>query len=306
MEKGISQKTDRQVTSVAKELRPEEAAAQAEKKRLQEEKKRLKKEQQIQRKEAKRRAKEIAKQEDALAEEEESGGVTTFLATLVIVALWIAVICVVVKLDIGGFGSSVLAPILKDVPVVNKILPGKTLTETNDPDSYGGYTSLKDAVDQIKNLELELERALNAGSAKDEEIATLKAEVLRLQEFEKKQVEFQRIRTEFYEEVVYAEKGPGEEAYQKYYEAMDPATAEYLYKQVIAGQQESKEVLEYANTYAQMKPKQAAAAFEKMTGNLDLVSKILMAMSAEERAKILDSMDSEVVAKLTKIMDPES
>lgn len=291
---------------MAKELSPEEAAARAEKKRLEDEKKRLKKEQKMQKKEAKRRAKEIAKQEDALAEEEEGGGVTTFFATLVIVALWIAVICVVVKLDIGGFGSSVLAPVLKDVPVVNRILPGKTLTETNDPDSYGGYHNLKDAVDQIKNLELELERAQNAGSSKDEEIAALKAEVLRLQEFEKMQVEFQRIRTEFYEEVVYAEKGPGAEEYQKYYESMDDATAQYLYKQVVAEQQENEEIQEFANTYAQMKPKQAAAAFEEMTNNLDLVSKILMTMNAEARAKILDNMDSEVVAKLTKIMDPES
>ena len=28
---------------------------------------------------------------------------------------------------------------------------------------------------------------------------------------------------EFYEEVVYAEKGPGAEAYQKYYETIDPS-----------------------------------------------------------------------------------
>ena len=37
-----------------------------------------------------------------------------------------------------------------------------------------------------------------------------------LTEFENSQVEFQRVKTEFYEEVVYAENGPGAEAYQKY------------------------------------------------------------------------------------------
>ncbi len=293
---------------MAREKSPEEIAAEAEKKKLQSEKKQLKDEQKQQRKEAKRRAREIAKQEDALAEDEESNGFVTFLATIVIVALWVAVICVVIKLDIGGFGSSVMKPLLKDVPVVNKILPGNSLTDTNDPESYGGYSNLQEAVDQIKNLELEIERLQNAGSSKDEEIENLKAEVLRLQEFEKKQVDFQRIRTQFYEEVVYAEKGPGVEAYQKYYESMDPATAEYLYKQVVAQVEEDKEAEEYAAAYssASMKPKAAAAIIEKMTDNLQLAARILNAMSAEDRGAIMEVMDPEVAAKLTKIMDPES
>jgi flagellar motility protein MotE (MotC chaperone) len=291
---------------MAKELTPEEAESAAEKKRLQDEKKQLKKEQKQQKKEAKKRAKEIAKQEDALDDDGESNGFVTFIATVFIVLLWIVVICAVIKLDIGGFGSGVMTPILKNVPVVNKILPGTSMTITNDPDSYGGYSSLQEAVDQIKSLELQLEQVQTSNSAKDEQITALNAEVSRLQEFEKKQVEFQRIRTEFYEEVVYSDKGPGAEEYRKYYEEMDPTTAEYLYKQVVTQLQESEEIQNYAETYAEMKPKQAAAAFEKMTDNLTLVAKILNAMNTEDRAKIMDAMDSDVVAKLTKIMDPDS
>ncbi len=55
-----------------------------------------------------------------------------------------------------------------------------------------------------------------------------------------------------------------------------------------------------------MKPKQAAGVFEEMTDNLDLVAKILNAMSVEDRAKILGAMDASVAAKLTKMMDPDS
>ncbi|MCR5755335.1 MAG: hypothetical protein K6G30_11075 [Acetatifactor sp.] len=291
---------------MAKEKSPEELAAEAEKKRLNDEKKALKKEQQAQKKEAKRRAKEIAQQEDALAEDDEGGGLLTFGATILIVALWLAIIGVVIKLDIGGFGSSVLTPLLKDVPVVNRILPGNSLTETTDSESYGGYTNLREAVEQIKNLERQLEYAQTASNAKDEELDSLKAEVIRLKEFEQKQVEFQRIRTEFYEEVIYAENGPGAEEYQKYYEAMDPTSAEYLYKQVVIQLQESKEIQDYANTYSEMKPKQAAGIFESMKDNLDLVARILKTMNAEDRGKIMGVMDAEVAAKLTKIMDPES
>ena len=199
-----------------------------------------------------------------------------------------------------------VTPILKDVPVLNRILPGNSVTETTNSGAYGGYTSLQDAVDQIKSLELQLEQIQNASSAKDEELDQLKAEVLRLKEFENQQVEFQRIQKEFYDEVVYSDKGPGAEEYKKYYESMDPATAEYIYKQVVTQLQESQEVQDYAAAYSAMKPKQAAAIFEQMTNNLDLAARILKVMSADDRGAILGAMNSEVAAKITKIMDPES
>ena len=291
---------------MAKNLTPEEQATEAEKKKLAEEKKKLKQDQANQRKEAKKRAKEIAKKESELDDEAEHNGFVTFLATLFIVLLWLAVVCLIIKMDIGGFGSTVLKPILEDVPVVNKILPGVAMTETNDPESYGGYTNLKDAVDQIKNLELEVDRLQTISSTKDEQIELLSAEILRLREFEEKQIEFQRIRSEFYEDVVYAEKGPGAQEYKKFYESMDPTTAEFIYRQVVVSLEESQEIQNYASTYSQMKPKQAAAIFEKMENDLTLVARILNAMNPESRGAIMGVMKADIAAKLTKIMDPES
>lgn len=280
-------------------------ASAAEKKRLADEKKKLKEEQKKQKKEAKKRAKEIEAQEAELSADDESGGFFTVIASIGIILVWVAILCVVIKLDVGGFGSKVLTPLLKDVPVVNLILP-------NSPDSgnistdNGGYTNLNDATEQIKNLELQLQQAQTDNLKLQEDVANLKAENARLQEFEDKQVEFQRIKNEFYEEVVYAENGPGAEAYQKYYESMDPTTAEYLYKQVIAQLQEDKSVQDYASAYSSMKPKKAAAIFEQMTDNLNLAARILKTMSAENRGNILGEMDPAIAAKLTKIMDPES
>lgn len=284
----------------------EEMMAEAEKKQIQNEKKQLKKQQKEQKKEAKRRAKEIARREDALDDDGESNGVLTFFATVFIVVLWLAVICIIIKLDIGGFGSSVVTPLLKDVPVVNRILPGNSLTETTDTESYGGYTSLKDAVEQIRYLELELEKAQNLATSNDEDLNNLKAEVIRLKEFEEKQIEFQRIRTEFYEEVVYSDKGPGVEAFQEYYETMDPTTAEYIYKQVVTQLEESKEIVDLSETYSEMEPEQAAGIFEAMTDNLDLAARLLLLMDAKDRGAIMGVMDPDVAARLTKIMDPES
>ena len=279
--------------------------AKSEKQRLAEEKKRLKAE----KKEQKRRAKEIAMQEEELGEDEIGGGVPVFLVTALIVVVWIAILCLLIKLDVGGFGSGVLTPVLKDVPVISKILPTanneEMVVEEAQDDSYGGYTNLKEAVDYITELELELQRAQSSGAESSEELESLRAEVARLKTFEDNQVEFQRIKTEFYEEVIYAENGPGEEAYKKYYESIDPATAEYLYKQVVQQVEESNEVKEYAQAYSEMKPKAAAGIIEEMTDNLALAARILSVMSAEDRGKILEAMDAKVAARLTKIMDPE-
>ncbi len=277
----------------------------ADKRRLQGEKKKLKTDQKRQKKEARKRAKELAAQEAALFENEESGGFFTFLATLAIIVVWLGIIGVVIKLDVGGFGTNVLTPLLKDVPVINKVLPEPKNTEEEVVDN-GGYTSISDAVAQIKSLELQLQQAQTESLSKDEEVTNLKAELVRLKEFEDKQVEFQRIKTEFFENVVYAENGPGAEAYKEYYEAMDPTTAEYLYKQVIAQLQEDKEIQDYAAAYAAMKPKQAAQIFEAMTDNLNLAARILSTMDAESRGNILGAMAPDVAAKLTKIMEPES
>ncbi|MBO5166951.1 MAG: hypothetical protein IJ405_01895 [Lachnospiraceae bacterium] len=279
-----------------------------EKKKLQDEKKKLKSEQKSQKKEAKKRAKEIANQEAALSEDEEGGGFFTFLATIAIILVWLGIVCIIIKLDVGGFGSGVLTPLLKDVPVINMILPEpKEETEdTDQTDNESGYTSIGEAAEHIRELEAQLQQANTNLLEKDEEISELKAEVVRLQEFEESQIEFQRIKTEFFENVVYAENGPGPEAYKEYFEAMDPTTAAYLYKQVVEQLEEDAQIQEYAETYAAMKPAQAAAIFEAMSGDLNLVARILGMMDSETRGEILGAMSPEVAAKLTKIMIPES
>ena len=287
-------------------LSPEEA--KLEKKRLKDEKRQLKMQQKDQRKTAKQKAKEIATREAELMEDEDTNSGSVFAVTFVIVLIWVAILCLIVKLDFGGFGSNVLAPILQDVPVVNLILPGNTDVAVDDAgsDAYGGYTNLREAVDYIKELELELERAQSAETNSSDEVTQLRAEVERLKTFEDAQVEFQRIKTEFYEEVVYAQNGPGIEAYRQYFEEIDPATAEYLYKQVVQQIEQSDEITRYAQAYAEMKPAAAAAIFEEMTDNMDLIARILGAMEADERGAILAAMDSQVAARITKIMDPES
>lgn len=287
----------------------ETAKLKEEKKRFKEEQKKQKQKQKEQKKEAKKRAKEIAARESEIADEEGDGTAPVVLTTLVIVLVWIGIICALIKLDVGGFGSGVVAPILKNVPVLNMILPGEETgnrDENGEEVDVGGYASLKDAVIEIEDLEEELIDYQEELNAKNERILALEEEIKRLKTFEDMQVEFERIKTEFYNEVVYSEKGPGVEEYRKYYESMDPATAEVLYKQAVIQSQEDEQIESYAQAYSEMKPKQAAAIFEEMTDNLTLAARILGAMEADERGAILGAMDPVVAAKITKIMEPDS
>ena len=89
----------------------------ADKKRLKDEKNKLKQEQKKQRKEARARAKEIALEEAQLDDDSEGNPASVILITIVIVAIWLLILGLLIKLDVGGFGSNVMTPILRNVPV---------------------------------------------------------------------------------------------------------------------------------------------------------------------------------------------
>lgn len=289
---------------MAKDVDPEVAKLKEEKKRFKEEQKKEKKEQKARKKEARKRAKEL-EDEEARVMEDDSGGFPVFITTIIIILVWVGIICALIKLDVGGFGSGVLKPILKDVPVLNAILPSESTVGVDVTDiDNGGYRSIRDAVAQIKDLERQIAQLQEVNAIKEEQISTQAEEIERLKTFESRQVEFERIKTEFYNEVVYADNGPGADEYIKYYESMDPATAETLYKQVVQEEVRDSKLEDYAKTYAAMKPKEAAEVFENMTDNLQLVAKILGQMAADERGAILNVMDEKVAAQLTKIMEP--
>ena len=237
------------------------------------------------------------------AEEEEGGGLSVALIIILIVIIWLAILALLVKLDIGGFGSGVLYPILKDVPVVKMILPDVV---EDDEESAEDYATLADAVAEINRLKRENEDLKKRQSTDNsEEINAYREEIKRLQTFEDSQVEFQKLKTEFYEEVVFSDNAPTIEEYKKYYEEIDPENAEYLYKQVVQQMATDQEMSDYVKAYSDMKPQQAAKIFEMMPDNLDLVAKILGKMDATTRGKILGKMDQEVAAQITKIMDPD-
>ena len=274
-------------------------------------KKAAKKAEKARRKEEKRNrklAKKEAKKNGTTDEfEEESGGgkAAVVFVTLMIIVIWIAILAVLIHFDVGGFGSTVMQPILKDVPYVNKILPKTEEEETKTKeDSKYPYKTVDEAVAYIKELEKELADAKESNSENDAYVADLEAQAAQWKEYKENEQKFEEEKAKFYKEVVFSDQAPDINEYKKYYESIDPQNAENLYKQVVEQQEKDDDMSDYVKAYSQMKPKQAAAIFDTMTDNLELVAKILSAMKADARGDILGNMKTDTAAKVTKLMEP--
>lgn len=276
----------------------EELEEKVDKKKLKEEKKKAKREA----REAKKKAKADG---DELEDENESTGnkFVLFVVTLLVIVIWLGIIALLIKTDVGGFGSTVLYPYLKDVKYVNKILP--EVSSDADVDTEHQFDSIDDAVNRIKELELQLDEANSSLTTDSETIDSLQSQVDELSTYKEAEAEFEAEKEKFYEEVVFSDQAPDISEYKTYYESIEPENAEVLYKQVVEQLQASQEISDYATTYSSMKPKEAAAIFDTMTDNLSLVADILQAMDAESRANILGKMSADTAAKVTEIMEPD-
>ncbi len=221
-----------------------------------------------------------------------------------IILIWLGIFLVLIKLDVGGFGSKVLSPVLKDVPVINKILPDISDEEVSEDIPY---KSLAEAAAYIKELEQELAKYQETENNKDTQISDLQAEVNRLKQFEEQQKAFEEQKAKFYEEVVFGDNAIDVENYIEYYKTIDKENADLLYQRAIAEYVYSEQIQERAKYYSSMKPAKAAQIFVEMTGDLDIVVALLNSMSAEDSGAIISAigdLDSVLAAKITKLLMP--
>lgn len=245
-------------------------------------------------------AKKDKNTESEVKNDESTGGkIITILIVMVIVIIWLAIFGVLIKLDVGNFGSEILYPVLKDVPVVNMILPEPS-DKAKDEDQ--GYDNLTAANARIKELESKLAANNSADSANSSEVEELRAEVNRLKKFEEAQSAFAKRVKEFDENVVYNENAPDTDEYKKFYEEIEPDNAEQIYKEVCRAYEYSQEIKDQADTYGKMEPASAAAILSEMANDLNLVAKILDSMQPSKSALILQNMAPTTAAQVTTKM----
>ena len=173
-----------------------------------------------------------------------------------------------VKLDIGGVASGVLAPVIADVPVLRSILP----------------TELQKKNASELAAEQKQQEAAEAEEAAEEEAAAEAAE-------EAAAEEAQQAATEEAAAAAEAEQAAEEEAAEAETEAEEAAA------------EEAKALQDYVDTYSAMKPKDAAKVFDSMMPDQeDLVVRILENLTSDQRAAILSRMSVANAAILTEKM----
>ena len=98
-------------------------------------------------KKRKKKDENLNPENEAGVEEQETLGSKIILAfvTILIIVIWLGIIAILIKCDVGGFGSSVLYPIMKDVPYLNKILPSVEYEFGTENTEYQ-FDSLDEAV----------------------------------------------------------------------------------------------------------------------------------------------------------------
>lgn len=114
-------------------------------------------------------------------EKEKTGSkVITGLIVFAIILIWLGVFALLIKLDVGGFGSTVLRPVLKDIPLINKILPTlpdeEIVKEKELP--YKNITEAEAVINKLQSEISTLKKQTKSSSAtmsdKDKEIERLK------------------------------------------------------------------------------------------------------------------------------------
>lgn len=236
---------------------------------------------------------------------EHEGGSHVAGIIILILALttFFSVMALLIKCDVGGFGSSVLRPALKDVPIIKEILPPPSDEEVAIESDYP-YDTLEKALAQIEVLDASIGSKDAEIISLHDRITELEAECARLAEFEKNQTEFEEEKKQFYDEVVYGESAPDTDTYIEWYNTLDPEYAEKVYREIIEANQADQEILDLAKAYESMDAAKAAKILEGMSNDLDTVALIMNNMSTTSQGEILAEMSPEFAAVVTKKLLP--
>jgi flagellar motility protein MotE (MotC chaperone) len=242
--------------------------------------------------------------------QEKKSVIGKLMVLILVLLIIISIFSALIKFDVANIGSKYAYPLLKDIPVVNLILPTKaeeTISSEQSQIIEYAFENVDEAVERLKvtetllkDKEIEIEKLL-------EQVKLLQDENARLKVFEENQVKFDERKKEFDELVVLGEGVPDIKQFRAFYEEIKPENAADIYEQVIIIDKYNEEVLNIASSYQQMKPSNAALILSKMTtssSKMKMVVQILNNIDTEQRGAILSAMDTKVAARITEYMFP--
>jgi len=239
--------------------------------------------------------------EDLDKKERGGGKILTVLIIFLIVLIWLAILALLIKFDVGGLGSQVLRPVLKDIPVINRILPDVSEEQEAYENAYP-YKNLAEAVEYIKELENLVDKYREENSDYADRLAEMQKEIDSLRHYEEEQDAFAKLREEFDREVVFNEKAPLTEEYLKWYAEMYPNNAAKIYEELLEKQLIADSIQQYADYLAKMDAGTAADILAEMPSDIDLICRLLEAMKPSIVTDILSEMEPLFAARIENRM----
>lgn len=238
-----------------------------------------------------------------LDKEERGGGgkILTVLIIFLIVLIWLAILALLIKFDVGNLGSEVLRPVLKDIPVINRILPDVSEEQEAYENAYP-YKNLEEAVEYIKKLEAEADKLREENSDYADRQAEMQKEIDSLRHYEEEQDAFAKLREEFDREVVYNEKAPVTDEYTKWYASMYPNNAAKIYEELLEKQMIEDNIQLYADYLAGIDAGDAADILAEMPSDIDLICRLLDCMKKSQVSDILAEMEPLFAARIVNRM----
>lgn len=233
-------------------------------------------------------------------DEKGDGKVGAIIIVLVFILIWITALALLVKFDAGGLGTT-LRPYLKNVPVLNLILPNVPDEQVSWEENYP-YANLGEAITKIQELEAANETLTKDNLDYSAKIAELNAEIERLKVFEENQKAFEERVKKFEQYVVFNAKAPDVTEYRAFYEEISPENAEEIYRQVLELVSYDEGINTQAKLFSEMKPGQAADTLQEMTADIEWIVKVMLAMKSSNATEIMNKMDALYVAKIMQRM----
>lgn len=219
--------------------------------------------------------KQMSKEIDELKGNGTGSKVKGVLLFLLILLLFLGGMSAMIKADVGGFGSGVLAPIIGNINGLNKILPAGSVTNVSDT-ADSEDTNKQDTIDTANNT-TKTQQTADASSTTETASAEAATD------------------TQATSDSQAASNGTG----------ISSTDTQNTTEQSTESEVSDEDIADYADTYSKMDAESAAGILQNMTGDLRLVAKILESMTSSKRAKIMGKMDVNIASKITKIMSED-
>lgn len=246
--------------------------------------------------------------------EDKSGSIlhsilVVLLALFIVAAVTAGVFYFAVKNNINGLADT-LRPQIKDHPIFSIALPKEPEPDDPDDPKYLSEKEILEKYNEYRQKAKDLENKLLETNA---EIEKLKGEAKLATDTKNelsKNQELIKIIKEEQDKLDKDKKALAEliakgdtDSFKEYFQKVDKATAETIYKQIITEQKIDEQKAALAKPFSVMEPKNAAKVLTELYAqDKNTLLNIFEGLKANQSALILEQMDSKTAAEITKLL----